>query len=408
MKCGEKLGQNKVLFKDSGSDGLEFTAGGKTLRLSVKVVDTPGSVIEQWKWLESFATDPFSNYAWVNAWYEAHKHAQNCAPAIILGTDQDQKPLFLLPLFWQKIGPFNVLLRPGRTHSAYFSGLFSPRCREMINAGNAGQFWKLVLAVVPWADVLAIDGVPEEEITQNNPLGFLPLLVSKNPSYEMQLGPDWEKFYKEKVSSQTRRNNRRCEKRLCEHGELRFSVVENQDERLALLRVLLAQKAEQFKQRGIVNPYEMETIALFYQTLVQSENGPDAQTIIINAIFLDDIPLAANLGMILKGRYHGLIMSMTTGTFERFSPGRILLFATLQYLSGKGIRKLDFGVGQAVYKKSLMDTRINRYHVLAPLSVKGRLFAYVLGRAAALKALIKSSDRATQIVNRLRWYSKKD
>jgi CelD/BcsL family acetyltransferase involved in cellulose biosynthesis len=399
--------QSAVFRQDLTPISPDLMAEGELSCLRIEVVERPEQVIEQWKILESFAQDPFSNYAWSKAWYEAHQNTLNCSPVIILGTDGDNRPLFLLPLFRQRIGPFNILLRPGRTHSAYSSGLFSPPCRQMITFHNAGQFWKMVFSAVPWADVIAIDGVREAEFAQFNPLRFLPRMTSGNPSYEVLVPDDWESFYKSKMNRKARSNARRCEKRLSERGELRFATGETKDERLALLRTLLAQKADQFRLSGIINPYEMENITSFYERLVQSQDGADSQSLIISAIFLDDRPLAVILGMIKGSGFHGLIMSMVTGELARFSPGRILLLRTMQHLCETGIRKIDFGVGEANYKKEWIDGGIKRSYVLAPLSLKGRVFVLGIRRAAALKALIKSSNWAKSITKCVRWYSMK-
>ncbi len=396
-----------VFRQDLTSISPDLMAAEELPDLHIEVVERPEQVIEQWKFLESFALDPFSNYAWAEAWYDAHAGASNCSPVIILGLDENNTPLFLLPLFRQKIGPFKVLLRPGRTHSAYSSGLFSHQCRHMITGQNAGRFWQMVFSAVPRDDVIAIDGVREAEFCHGNPLRFLPRMSSSNPSYEVQVSGEWEEFYKSKMNRKARSNIRRCEKRLSERGELRFATGETKDQRLALLRVLLAQKAEQFRLSGIINPYDKENIPSFYEKLVQSQDGAATHSVIISAIFLDDRPLAVILGMVKGGEFHGLIMSMVTGPLARFSPGRILLHRTMQYLSETGIRKIDFGVGDANYKNEWVDKGIERYYVLAPLSLKGRIFVFGLRRVAALKALIKSSNWAKNITKRVRWHSMK-
>lgn len=377
-------------------------------KISIKVVNRPELVVEPWSFLERFATDPFSNYAWVKAWYDAHENAPNCSPVIILGTDKNHRPLFLLPLFLQKSGPFNVLLRPGRTHSACSSGLFSQSCRQMINAGNGRQFWKSVFSAVPRADAIYIDGVRDAEIAQNNPLGYLPHINSDNPSFEMLLTGDWERFCKSKLNRKARSNLRRCEKRLSELGELRFRIVETKEDRLAYLHVLLAQKAEQFRAHRTINPYETQNIISFYQKLVSSEINGGAQSPLITTLVLDDKPVAVILGMTQETEFHGLIMSMTVGPLARFSPGRLLLHRTLRHLSETGIRKIDFGVGGASYKEEWIDREIIRHHVLAALSIKGRLLVFGIRWMAAFKALIKSSGWAKEMVRRVRWYSMSD
>lgn len=408
LGCAFMMKQSVVFRQDLTSIAPDLMAAADLSGLRIVVVDQPERVVEQWRSLERFAQDPFSNYEWVKPWYEAHKNTPNCSPVIILGTDQDNRPLFLLPLFRRKIGPFNILLRSGRTHSAYFSGLFSHSCRKMITGQNAKLFWKRVFSAVPWADVIAIGGLREAEFVHGNPLKFLPRMTSSNPSYEVQVSGEWESFFKSKMNRKARSNVRRCEKRLSERGELHFKTGVNKKERLELLRILLAQKAEQFKLSGIINPYEMENITSFYEKLVQSSEGAQAHSLIITALYLDDKPLAVILGMTQGEGYHGLIMSMVTNSLARFSPGRILLLRTMQHLCKIGIGKIDFGVGDSNYKKEWVDGAIKRFYVLAPLSLKGRVFVFGLRRAAALKGLIKKINWAKNLTKQVRWYSMKD
>ncbi len=408
LSCVLMIKQNVVLRQNVNALSPDLEIAGELPQFSVSVVDRPELVAEQWKYLESCARDPFSSYAWVKAWYDAHKNIPDCSPTIILGTDKTHKPLFLLPLFRQKIGPFNILVRPGKTHSACSSGLFSHSCRQMINSRNGKQFWQSVFSQVSWADAIALDGVREADIRQHNPLRYLPHINTDNPSFEMLLTSDWDRFYRSKITRKARSNVRRCEKRLSELGKLRFKTADTKEDRLAYLRVLLAQKANQFTLRGIINPYSRPGITSFYENLVAEAQNSEPQPLLLTTLVLDEKPLAIIFGMIQATEFHGLIMSMQEGPLARFSPGRILLHRTLQHLSQIGIRKIDFGVGEAGYKEEWVDAEITRHQVLAPLGLKGRVLVIGIKLASAIKALIKGSGWAKEVTRRVRWYSMKN
>ncbi len=408
LSCVLMMKQSVVFRENLNAVSPDLEISGELPQFSVSVVNKPELVAEQWRYLESCACDPFSNYVWVKAWYNAHKNIPDCSPVIILGTDKNQTPLFLLPLFRQKSGPFNILVRPGRTHSACSSGLFSQSCRRMINSHNGEQFWKSVFSQIPRADAVAIDGVREADIKRQNPLRYLPHINSGNPSYEMLLTGDWDTFYRAKTTRKARSNVRRCEKRLSELGNLRFKTADSKEDRLACLRVLLAQKAEQFTVRGIINPYTRPGITSFYENLVAGAENSEGQPLLLTTLTLDEEPLAVIFGMIQATEFHGLIMSMREGPLTRFSPGRILLHRTLQHLSQIGIRKIDFGVGEAGYKQEWVDAEIIRHQVLAPLNLKGRVLVSGFRQASAIKAMIKGSGWAKEMTRRLRWYSMKN
>ncbi len=408
LGCVLMMKQNAIFRQDLKAISPDMEIVGKLPQFSLSIVNRPELVAEQWKHLESCARDPFSNYVWVKAWYDAHRNSPDGSPVIISGTDQAHNPLFLLPLFRQKSGPFNILVRPGRTHSACSGGLFSQSCRQMINSRNGKKFWKSVFSHLSCSDALAIDGVREADVMNRNPLRHLPHINTDNPSFEMRLTGDWEKFYQSKITRKARSNVRRCKKRLSELGKLQFKTADTEEDRLAYMRVLLAQKAEQFTMRGIINPYTRPGITSFYQNLVAEAENNEVQPLLLTTLVLDEKPLAVIFGMIQKTEYHGLIMSMQEGPLARFSPWRILLHRTLQHLSEIGIRKIDFGVGEASYKEEWVDSEIVRYQVLAPLNLKGRVLVSGLKQASAIKALINGSGWAKEITRRVRWYSMKN
>jgi len=408
LSCVLMIKQNVVIRQNVNALSPDLEIAGELPQFSVTVVDRPELVAEQWKKLESCARDPFSSYTWVKAWYDAHKNYPDCSPVIILGTDKTHKPLFLLPLFRQKSGPFNILVRPGKTHSACSSGLFSQSCRQMINYRNGEKFWNSVFTQISGADALVIDGLRAADIRHQCPLRYLPHINTDNPSFEMLLTGDWNKFYQSKITRKARSNVRRCEKRLSELGKLRFEIADTEEDRLAYLNVLLAQKAEQFTMRGIINPYKRPGITSFYQNLVAEAENSEARPLLLTTLLLDEKPLAVIFGMIQGIEYHGLIMSMQEGPLARFSPGRILLHRTMQHLSEIGIRKIDFGVGEASYKQEWVDTEIVRHQVLAPLTLKGKVLVSGLRQASTIKALIKGSGWASEIIRRARWYSMKN
>ncbi|MGI9381871.1 MAG: GNAT family N-acetyltransferase, partial [Methyloligellaceae bacterium] len=199
--------------------------------LFVATASRPEDVASEWGQLEKFGSVPFSNSAWVNAWYEAHRDDPNVSPLIVVGKAASGEPHFLLPLVRERRGPFTVIVWPGGTHSAYHCGLFSPECRALVTPDNAKIFWARVFGALPRADALALYGLPSFEIERRNPLSYLPLLECGCASYRLALSQDWDALYTSKTSAKMRSNDRRSERRLAQHGALRFRVAQTREER---------------------------------------------------------------------------------------------------------------------------------------------------------------------------------
>jgi CelD/BcsL family acetyltransferase involved in cellulose biosynthesis len=357
--------------------------------LDIKVYHNPHEIGTEWAFLERCARDQSTCPAWSIAWYDAHKDVAKYAPVIILGRNKAGKPVFLLPLLKKKIGPFNVLVRPGWKHSAYFGCLFSPELRLQITSENNDVFWQSIFCSVPDIDAVIIDGLAPDRLEQDNPLIHLPLLHSENPSFRMAIGDDWQARYTAKNSSKVRSNDRRREKRLAETGKLKFHIALQLEEKYQLLSTLLQQKSDQFAQAGSADPFNDDQIHAFYKKLIEIDHRKPNPSVFISALLLDGEPLAVNMGLIHNDEFHGLLISMRTGDCRRFAPGRQLLLNTARHLSGCGIKTLDFGVGEMSYKSDWCDETIQRFHVLAPLNIKGQILVQGARLAAKLKGRIK-------------------
>lgn len=369
--------------------------------LHIQAFTRPEDVIHEWKELEQFANDGFSCLAWALAWYEAHKNDINCSPVVILGVDANRKPAFLLPMFRRKLGPFDILVRPGMKHSTYFGGLFAPEWREKISDENGRKFWSSVFSAIPGINAVLIDGLSAEEIEQGNPLRHLPLLRSGNPSFRMSIANNWVEQYNSMIKSKVRSNDRRCKKRLAELGALDYRVAANKQEKREFMSELFAQKSEQFNIMGIPDPYEKPEVQAFYHYLVDMDDDHKSPSVFISALSLSGKPVALNLGLIHGGQLHGLVMSMSHGPLKRFAPGRQLLLQTNQYLSENSIHVHDFGIGEFSYKDDWCEEKIERNYVLAPLGIKGFILVNAIKFSARVKGKVKRITLLKNLFQRL-------
>ncbi len=372
--------------------------------LRIATASRPEAVAAEWKQLEASAAVPFASYAWARAWYRSRQYDRDARPLIVLGRAVNGDPMFLLPLVRERRGPFTVLAWPGGKHAAYHGGLFSPECRALVTPQNARQFWDRVRAVLPPSDALAAYGLPAFEIERGNPLGYLPLFNSGCTAYRTALSPDWPTLYSARASAKMRSNDRRCERRLAEHGAVRFHVAQTQAERRRLLDSLIAQKSARFAQLGVPNFFEDPSILGFYQRLADCDDWQGAQSLYLSALELDDVPIAVNLGITQGTCFYGMVLSMAIGEAERFGPGRILLRRSMEHLCGEGFTHYDFGVGEDSYKHLWCEEAIERPDVLVAFNPKG--WAFILGLKLLLKtkAGIKQSPLLWRLASRYRRY----
>jgi len=393
-----------TLFLDAARPFDRTDDGGTRVRgqVSVSWGSDPAEIKADWLALEAGEPLPFSDYAWAEAWYGRLDRDGADMPVIVIGRGPHGEPYFILPFVLEQRGPFRVLLWPGGTHSGYQHGLFSDACRTHIKNVGAPVFWARVWADLPDADAVAAYGVPETDVAEDHPLAHLPRFGCGCAGHRFALMPDWTALYEAKCNAKMRRNDRRCERRLEEIGEVTFQVARSADERRHLIDVMLEQKSAQLNEMGAPDFTAAPGIARFYHRLATSGEWGRGSEVFIAALELDGDPVAVNLALIKDGCAHGMILSMTNGDVEKFGPGRLLLRRSLAHFCGIGLRSMDLGAGDDPYKMHWADETVRRCDVIVPLTVRGRLFVLGLRTLFAAKARIKNTPVLWRLFSRYR------
>lgn len=370
--------------------------------ISVVTFSSAEEVEFEWRHLEKFSSVPSADYAWAKAWYEAHAEDPNLHPVIVVGRAVDGNLLFLLPLICKKYGPFKILAWPGEGHLAYQCGLFTPECRRMVTPSNAKAFWNRVFAAIPDADAITASGLPSFEISNKNPLLQLPWRDYSCASYRMALDDDWDKLYLAKTNSKTRSNDRRCERRLADAGELHLRIANTSQERQHLFSVLVDQKSTWFDKQGVPNFFDNEPLRTFYEKLIQNGDWNSNSSVFLSALELDGRLISVNLGIIQDKTFYGMILSMELGEIEKFAPGRILLRQSIEYLCHSGIEIFDFGAGEDRFKDQWYDEEVSCLYVLVPFNVRGWIYVTGLKFFLNVKKRIKQSPYLWSLFARCR------
>ncbi len=390
---------NQKAFASRSNPGARVTDGS-----SLELFSSPHPVRSEWQMLEEEGSVPFTSYAWAEAWFETVASVKNQQPVIVLGRTPDGRPSYILPFVLEKRGPFSVLLWPGGTHCAYQCGLFSRTRREGIQNDGAGAFWKEVFAALPKADAIAAYGVPGLADEQDNPLRALPSINASCVSYRFGLDLGWPALYQAKCSSRQRSDDRRCERRLCEIGEVRFVIGDTDDQRLRLIDTLLDQKSVQLKASGAPDFTSGEGVRDFYRRLATSQHWAAGSQVFLSALEVDGATAAVNLGIVKDGTFHGLVLSMAEGETARFGPGRQLLKRTIEHFCGLGLETFDLGAGDESGKLKWADQNVSRHDVLVPLTLRGRVFVAGMRAFFAAKTAIKHSPTLWRLFSRCRKY----
>lgn len=358
---------------------------------SVEVHASPEAVRADWLALEQDAALPFSSYAWAEAWFSTVASERGERPFVVLGRDAQGGTGFLLPFVMERRGPLRVLSWPGATHCAYHAGLFSPLCRRQVAERGGKAFWTGVLAALSEADALLGYGLPVLAHEQDNPLSMLPSIETGCNAYRLELQGGWEHVYARRCGARLQHDNRRCERRLAELGDVRFRIAETPHDRLQLVETLLDHKSSQLCEAGAPDFTAQPGVRAFYRKLVNSPQWRLDARVMITALEIDGRPVAINLGLVKDATYHGLIQAMPDGKAARFAPGRQLLKRCIEHACNEGLATFDLGAGDNRGKHRWSETAVQRHDILVGITLRGKVFILAMKAILRAKCHVKNS-----------------
>jgi CelD/BcsL family acetyltransferase involved in cellulose biosynthesis len=208
-------------------------------------------------------------------------------------------------------------------------------------------------------------------------------------SYAVEVQGDWGS-YERSLRGGLRRDLARRRRRLAEHGAVTLDIGESVDGLDQLLGEAFQLENSGWKrERGTAIGASSETTA-FYSEIARWA----AQHGWLRLVFLrvDGQPIAFHLSIEQGGCYWPLKGGFDPA-FAAFSPGQLIIHATLQRAFADGLDRYEFLGDSADYKRRWATCASNRllFQAFAP-TLPGRLYrgAFVYGRPLA-KKLLRSS-----------------
>lgn len=346
----------------------------ETLRF--EVYQEASDIRSQWLQLGQFANDPYSCFAWCQAWYQAAKEHGTGDALIVVGKSPSGEIDLILPLFVEKKAGLRLVTRPARRVSGDFGGMFSPRLRKSVNQGNAKRFWRSVAKVIR-GDVLIINGISSDEIERQNPMGHLYLHQSRIDGFSTTLEGDWQKQYESMFSAKIRRNDRRCIRRMAEEGNVECDTTADPELQSQQIDALIEQKITQLEQAEQPHHYHEPTVRSFYRALPRLMHDNAAEEFLMLSLRFNGSVIATNFG-VRKGKRHFGMMTSMDAKMRKYSPGRLVMLETAKTLTDRGCTYYDFGNGEYQYKQYWCTHKRTRHTALLPLSWKGHLIVPIL------------------------------
>jgi CelD/BcsL family acetyltransferase involved in cellulose biosynthesis len=183
--------------------------------------------------------------------------------------------------------------------------------------------------------------------------------------------------FRKKLKSDTLRQ----ERRLSELGKLSFKIINRNDDNLeSVITAFIEQKKRQYLSSSINGVLFKPGYFEFYMNISQLDSASH-----ISALSLNNKVIAAHIGYLYRNTFYYLMPSYDI-EFEKYSPGRVLMYRLVHECFSNQVDVFDFGRGSEQYKYEWTDKEESLFSFVSP-SLLGVLFT----RAWQIRQRIRGS-----------------
>ena len=367
---------------------------------SVEIHRDAAGALSAWSELlrDGLAT-PYQHPGLLRPWLEHVAAHEAVRPLIVIAKDEAGAPVALLPLGVSRKWGVAVARFLGGSHVNYNVPVIR---RDRLALFDRAEVDRLLAETAALAriDLFALQNQPESWEGLQNPFMTLPSQPSPDPAFSGPLAASLEEHLKLFVSAKSRSNQRRKMRRFEERGRPHIFRAESAGERRKLLDVFLAQKAEQFAERGIENVFAHPGVPEFLAEACGLAGKPPV--IDLYGFDLDDETIAVTGGVADEQRYCGMFISITSGEHAKYSPGEMLMNFVVEDSIRRGLRIFDLGVGAAAYKKMYCPDLEPLFDSIFGVTLRGRAAAAAIAAKTTAKSRIKANPTAYALVEKIR------
>lgn len=329
----------------------------------------------------------FQTFEWLSAWQETIGAAEHVEPYIVHLADGNGRTLMLLPLGIRRRHGFRLLGFLGHTVSDYHAPLIRADFAAGLDPHGLAVILRRVARLLPPADLIAFDKMPEQIADSPNPFIRLPGASHEWNAYSARLPASFETFRKRRSAAFFADTFRRLRRLSGEVAEPEFRQAGTVAAGLQILGALVRQKT----QRGHALVARPECLA-FYRMM--TERHLDSGLVSVSAFEAGGAIVATHWGMVFRKRFYYLLLACEFDRWVRYSVGRLLLLRLVQDSIGRGVEVFDLTIGNETYKRFWADRITPLYAYRHALSSRGRLYL-------ALRGTVKGAEKLGRQVRKL-------
>jgi CelD/BcsL family acetyltransferase involved in cellulose biosynthesis len=310
----------------------------------------------------------FQTYSWISVLLEKVGSALSATPAIVLVSSAGGTPLMLVPLAEQQHGLVRVLEFIDFDISDYNAPIIRREFAAALAIRGFSPIWSQILKHIGTVDTVNLRKMPPTIDGAPNPFTHLNCQDDVS-AFNSSLGSGFTDYMKARsghMSRELRRNRRKLEAM----GPVELKVASDEETAAAIMKFMVYHKSARCRATGAPDLFSKPAYLDFYHTLAREGVGRIAHTC---ALMVGDRMVAGNFGLVLRGRFYGIIQSSDFANFGTYSPGSLLLVEVIRWCCENGISLFDFSVGAELYKKHWADDEEQLYQYRQASSRMGML-----------------------------------
>jgi CelD/BcsL family acetyltransferase involved in cellulose biosynthesis len=373
--------------------------------LTLTIHKSLGAVEADWRRFEKGADcTPFQTYDWLAAWHRHIGEPAGVQPVVAVGHFDAGDIAFILPLAIKVKRLGRRLGWLGHGTCDYNAPLLARDFWQRVTPDRFVAAWQQLRQRLQSDPALRHDWVQLEQMPEHvggqvNPFTHLDVELNRSGAHLVRLSDNWEKFYRDRRSSGTRRRDRRKRGHLLECGEIRFVSAEEGDARRTF-ETLTVQKRRWLARKGIPDIFERPGCREFFLDLIS--NPKLRQFVHVSRVEVGTACVAANLGLVFGDCYYHILSSYDDGELSRYGCGSLHLRELMAYAIGRGLRRFDFTVGDEPYKLEWSDVALKLYDHASAATWRGWPATFSALMLRRIKRFIKQTPLAWRMVGHMR------
>ena len=377
----------------SGSDS-RATLSPPVFRLKhfadIKVYRELGPEIRS-HWIElskNAVQTPYQSLKWYEAWLTTAGKSKAEKPFIVAVFDADGNPTVIVPLVLQG-GPVTLAKFPGGKHANYNFPLVR---RDVEIAVERRHFLSEALGTVSsGVDLFWFDAQPLQWQGMPNPL------LTQEACQEHAATSSVLELADGTGTRNASFRHRSSYRKLQKLGAI-VKRAGNEHDISAVLKSFFSQKSQWFRARELPDSFAQQGISEFFRKLFSKE-GPGE----LFALQVGDDTLAVAGVLVSLDRASLMFVSYDLNhPLAKLGLGTHLIRSLIEEFNRRSIAQVDFGLGDAEYKRLLGARTEPAFVSFKAVTAKGRIVAFVLAAVQTLKAYMKRSDWLFRLVQRVR------